>query len=213
MKKMKLKLLALAVSAFFAAGAQNPANQKSGAPVVNAQRGASAGTGISAQQNGDTTGAKSGNTTQQSVLNKAPAPEGSAGNSNAASSTPAIPQVTESMSGSPAILAADDGRKRDGTNSVQRASMNMAGSPVRNINLGEKNVNPNTEIKRGTRAAEKKNPSAQDQNHGTKTATAAGGANQSKKLTNTRRENQDASDQSNAAKKKKSKEKRAGKKG
>src|SRR5688500_642649 len=43
----------------------------------------------------------------------------------AASNTPAVEQTTTSGSGSPAVLSGEDGDGRDGTNNVQRASMNM----------------------------------------------------------------------------------------
>jgi hypothetical protein len=48
-----------------------------------------------------------------------------------ASNAPSVIQETSSQSGSPAMLA-EDKNGRDGTNNVQRATPNMAGSPVGN---------------------------------------------------------------------------------
>jgi hypothetical protein len=54
--------------------------------------------------------------------------------------TPAVIQRTTSESGSPAILSGDDGKKRDGTNNVQRATPNIAGAEeIGNANLSQKN--------------------------------------------------------------------------
>lgn len=58
----------------------------------------------------------------------------------AASNAPAVPQTTSSQSGSPAMLSSEDGKGRDGTNNVQRATMNMAGAPAENLHMG--NVQP-----------------------------------------------------------------------
>lgn len=62
-------------------------------------------------------------------------------------STPAVIQQTSSESGSPSVISQEDGKGRDGTGNVQRATPNMVGSPVpANWNLADKNVNPsNTE--------------------------------------------------------------------
>ncbi|MBT1700931.1 hypothetical protein KK083_28825 [Fulvivirgaceae bacterium PWU4] len=69
------------------------------------------------------------------------------------SNTPAVIQRTTSESGSPSVLSKDNGRGRDGTNSVQRATYNMAGAEVpANMNLsqknrGERNINTGTNTK------------------------------------------------------------------
>lgn len=56
------------------------------------------------------------------------------------STTTAVIQRTTSESGSPSVLSSDNGRERDGTNNVQRSTLNIAGSPVRgNLNLDRKN--------------------------------------------------------------------------
>jgi hypothetical protein len=216
MKRIKLIMLALGMFAFFVAGAQSQANQKQGTQPATTKAAPPAGAGNAVEQNSaDSVGGKTANTTSQGTQ----ATDANTGNSGAASSTPAVSQTTESMSGSPAILAADEGRKRDGTNSIQRATMNMAGSPVSNINVPKENVNPTTEIKQGTRAAENKNSSAQKKDERANAAASGRGTAQAKKLyNNTRNQNHDASDQSNASKKKapsgeKSKGKKAGRKG
>ncbi len=57
------------------------------------------------------------------------------------SNTPAVIQRTQSESGSPAILSKENGEGKDGTNTVQRSKVNMAGAEVpRNMNLSRKNV-------------------------------------------------------------------------
>src|SRR5688572_6976919 len=55
--------------------------------------------------------------------------------------TPAVIQRTSSESGSPAVLSGNNGKERDGTNNVQRATPNMAGAKEPgNMNLSKKNV-------------------------------------------------------------------------
>ena len=58
----------------------------------------------------------------------------------AEANVPAVSQTTTSSSGSPGVLAGENGNERDGTNNVQRATMNMVGSPVRNLNLSSANT-------------------------------------------------------------------------
>lgn len=81
-----------------------------------------------------------GNTDNSSAtssgINNATAENEKAASSNA----PVVLQRTTSESGSPSVLSKDNGRGRDGTNSVQRASYNMAGAEVpANMNLSQKN--------------------------------------------------------------------------
>src|SRR5690606_15142427 len=52
-----------------------------------------------------------------------------------ASSAAAVTTPTPSSSGSPAVLSRNDGEGRDGTNTVQRATHNMAGSPVNGVRI------------------------------------------------------------------------------
>ena len=55
--------------------------------------------------------------------------------------TPAVIQRTSSESGSPAVLSGNNGKERDGTNNVQRATPNMAGAKEPgNLNLSKKNT-------------------------------------------------------------------------
>jgi hypothetical protein len=55
--------------------------------------------------------------------------------------TPAVIQRTSSESGSPAVLSGNNGKDRDGTNNVQRATPNIAGAKEPgNMNLSKKNV-------------------------------------------------------------------------
>jgi hypothetical protein len=76
-------------------------------------------------------------------------PTGNAKDSGNTSNTPGLIERTSSPSGSPALLSSDKGSQRDGTNNVQRATMNMAGSPVSNLQLTKQQVDVNKEIRRG----------------------------------------------------------------
>lgn len=58
-----------------------------------------------------------------------------------ASNAPAVTHKTSSQSGSPAVLSDDKGEGRDGTNNVQRAEPNMAGSPVDGMRYSGREVN------------------------------------------------------------------------
>ena len=120
-----------------------------------------------------------------------------------ASNTPAVSQTTSSGSGSPAILSSKGGQGRDGTNNVQRASMNMAGSPANNIRLGKTNsVNADSEMRDRQIVEQDKETSARKQNQkrgSSPTGGATGEIND-----NTRRENNASSDQNLSAKEKSS---------
>jgi hypothetical protein len=57
--------------------------------------------------------------------------------------TPAVIQRTSSESGSPAVLSGNNGKERDGTNNVQRATPNIAGAKEPgNMNLSKKDGAP-----------------------------------------------------------------------
>lgn len=82
----------------------------------------------------------------------------------AASNVPPVPQTTTSQSGSPAVLSDDDGTGRDGTNNVQRASMNMAGAPASNLKLGDNSaVQENSEMNGRQALTRAKSKSSKDQ--------------------------------------------------
>jgi hypothetical protein len=72
--------------------------------------------------------------------------------------TPAVIQRTSSESGSPAVLSGNNGKERDGTNNVQRATPNIAGAKEPgNMNLSEKNTeskNQNTGVETKIRKEE-----------------------------------------------------------
>jgi len=103
------------------------------------------------QQNpADTTGASSMGTRQADTGNQNTNAnsDDTASTDARVSNTPAVPQTSTSQSGSPAVLSGEDGSERDGTNNVQRASMNMVGSPVDNLNLdANESVDPDAEMK------------------------------------------------------------------
>lgn len=112
------------------------------------------------------------------------------------SNAPPVAQSTSSQSGSPAVLSGQKGKERDGTNSVQRASMNMAGSPAANLNLGpEQTVDVDSELKDRQDYTQEKQISAENQNQNN---SGAGGADQINN--NSRRENNALSDQNLSAK-------------
>lgn len=80
----------------------------------------------------------------------------------AVNNAPAVEQMTSSQSGSPSVLSGDRGGDRDGTNNVQRASINMAGSPVRNLDIDdERTVDPDTEMQDRQEYTQEKQLSAQ----------------------------------------------------
>jgi hypothetical protein len=110
--------------------------------------------------------------------------------------TPAVTQSTESQSGSPAVPSENDGRKRDGTNSVQRASMNMVGSPANNIRLKQDRPSndPNNEMRDRQVYEQDKSRSARNEETSSGTTSSGGDANEINNKT--RRENNADSDQS-----------------
>jgi len=57
---------------------------------------------------------------------------------------------TTSGSGSPAVLSEGEGEERDGTNNVQRAKPNMAGSRVDGLKTGKRQVDQDREIRDAT---------------------------------------------------------------
>ncbi|MEO5602092.1 MAG: hypothetical protein ABIR06_14325 [Cyclobacteriaceae bacterium] len=128
MKVIKLVMLGVCMLTFFGIEAQNPARPDQAAGMENAKADSTTVTGADANQQ---------------VNNES----GAITTDPRASNTPAVAQTTSSQSGSPAILSAENGKLRDGTNNVQRASMNMAGSPVRNIRLRDRNIDTDVEIK------------------------------------------------------------------
>ena len=117
-----------------------------------------------------------------------------------ASNTPAVSQTSSSSSGSPAVLSKEDGKGRDGTNNVQRASMNMAGSPANNIRVtNNKDANPDSEMSDRQNYEQDKQRSAQNQTD-KDTNPAARESNEINN--NSRRENNAASDQNLSSKEK-----------
>lgn len=126
--------------------------------------------------------------------------DNNAGDSAQVSNEPPVPQTTSSQSGSPAVLAGERGRERDGTNTVQRASMNMAGSPAKNINLNDRRtVDVDSELEDRQDYSQEKQVSAQNQNGNSST----GNTGESNQINNdTRRENNARSDQNLSSKEK-----------
>lgn len=87
---------------------------------------------------------------------------GSATAGQAANVAPTDQESTSSQSGSPAVLSGERGSDRDGTNNVQRASMNMVGSPVKNLDIDdERPVDPDTEMRDRQEYTQEKQQSAQ----------------------------------------------------
>lgn len=108
--------------------------------------------GASATADGDTTGTSTASNTQT--------PTDNAGGQTSS----VISHETTDGSGSPAILSGNDGRDRDGTNNVQRASMNMVGSPTENLELNDdESVDPDTEMQDRQEYSQDKRKSEQSQ--------------------------------------------------
>jgi hypothetical protein len=107
------------------AGQGNKTTDLPASAESNRQGGNSNGSKELVQRNADQPNAQNKNTSDSSGNQSTP---------------PVVIQRTTSESGSPSILAGDNGRERDGTNNVQRSSINVAGSTMRgNLNLDEKN--------------------------------------------------------------------------
>jgi hypothetical protein len=163
MKSVKWIVGALCVFQFCLSGAQDQ-NKNAAAGQSNTQQAVS-GTKASVQPvGGDSTGATKGTNVQQAQK----AGNGSSatgaqtqGNSGQAGNAAGVIETTSSSSGSPAMLSDKNGKQRDGTNNVQRASMNMEGSPVGNLDVAEDNVNANTEVAKGQRQDKSRQAAAQ----------------------------------------------------
>lgn len=128
----------------------------------------------------------------------------------AASNTPAIHQTTSSQSGSPAMLSDDQGSGRDGTNNVQKASMNMAGSPVKNLDIDDRRtVDADTEMQDRQEYTQEKQLSAQDQaqgmNAGDSSATETSAENKNTNANSGTQGNDKVSDDAGKTKKTKKK--------
>jgi hypothetical protein len=90
------------------------------------------------------------------------------------SNAPSIIQETSSQSGSPAVLSEQNGTVRDGTNNVQRAEPNMAGSKS---TKGAQGVNEDEEIRKGSQS-QMNNPAGSNQ-EAVDASQNQGGANSS----------------------------------
>jgi hypothetical protein len=131
-----------------------------------------------------------------------------------ASSTPAGPQTTTSQGGSPAVLSGKKGSDRDGTNNVQRASMNMAGSPAAGLKLDQNNSGKvDAEARDRQQYSQDKARSAQNQDRADgSTVPGTAGSKPGQINNNNRKENNALSDQNLSAKEKKLKGKSEDKK-
>jgi hypothetical protein len=110
-----------------------------------------------------------------------------------ASSATGISTTTSSSSGSPAVLSRNDGDERDGTNTVQRAKPNMAGSPVDGVSIPDTPGDTEGELKDRQAYSRDKEQSA---------ATTERRMGSDQMNTNNRRENNEESDQNLSAKEK-----------
>jgi hypothetical protein len=195
MRKLKCILCIITVFFWFTADAQQQTQTK---PGVNANAGQQATPKSPADaQQADTTGTANvtqGAGTTQDTTN--------AVSDARASNTPAVQQFTSSGSGSPAVLSGDKGKDRDGTNNVQRASMNMAGSPAANLNLDDqKAVDVDSELRDRQDYAQEKQTSAQHQSEGNASQGSSGESSEINEKS--RRENNALSDQNVSSKDKK----------
>lgn len=179
-----LLLFALAVQA----QDQNkqPQNTKAGQQADGKQQAVKADT-TDAGNTSDNTGATGNNT----GTNQTTSGQSSGTSDPRASNTPAVPQTTTSQGGSPAVLSGEKGSERDGTNNVQRASMNMAGSPAEGLELDQRN-------------SENVDSEGQDrQQYSQDKARSAQNGDRGEINNNNRKENNALSDQNLSAKEKK----------
>jgi len=120
-----------------------------------------------------------------------------------ASNTPAVPQTTTSDSGSPAVLSGGNGSDRDGTNNVQRASMNMAGSTAAGLKLDEMS-SANADAEGADRQQYSQDKQTSARNADAASTPGNSGADDSGQINNnSRKENNALSDQNLSAKEKK----------
>jgi hypothetical protein len=84
-----------------------------------------------------------------------------------ASSAPVVIQETSSSSGSPAMSSGKEGSDRDGTNNVQRAKPNMAGSDIKGVHYG-KGKDSDREIREGSTRQQKQSGNTNQQGTGTR---------------------------------------------
>jgi hypothetical protein len=163
MKSVKWVVGALCVFQFFLTEAQDQ-NKNAAAGQTNTRKSTSGSKAGAQPTDGDSTKATNGKNLQpaQNAPNGATAagaqPQGNSGQANNAAG---VIETTSSTSGSPGMLSGKNGKQRDGTNNVQRASMNMEGSPVGNLHTVEGNVNTNTEIAKGQRLDKSRQAAAQ----------------------------------------------------
>lgn len=167
----------------------------------------------SANQNADTTRTTKAGTASE--VNTTTANKANEKETNArASNTPAVPETTTSQGGSPAVLSGEKGSDRDGTNNVQRASMNMAGSPAAGLKLDQNNSNQvDAEARDRQQYSQDKARSAKNQDRADgSTVSGTSGSEPGQVNNNNRRENNALSDQNLSAKEKKLKGKSEDKK-
>lgn len=160
--------------------------------------------GYSQQQDkaGDADSAKESPTQKAAPLTTADTPgakeaaaEANEPGSNGPTTAPAE-GPTASQSGSPAVLSGGDGKDQDGTNTVQKASMNMAGARVEDVNLDDRrSVDADTEMQDRQERSRDTEASARDQQGTRSTAGESSEINE-----DSRRENYDRSDQNLSSK-------------
>lgn len=165
----------------------------------SSQKGKSANAGQEVSQPGQATAAAPQQVTDTTAMTNSQAAGVSQDTSNTsgnnqAGNTPTVSQSTSSSSGSPAVLSKGKGNDRDGTNNVQRASMNMAGSPVGNLDLDAgQTVDVDSELRDRQDRSREKEASAQKSTGGETPDTGSIDEN-------TRRENNALSDQNLSSK-------------
>jgi hypothetical protein len=139
--------------------------------------------------------------TQNDPANQAVAGTAAGAPAPAQTSTPAVSQTTTSSSGSPAVLSGQKGSGRDGTNNVQRATMNMAGSPAHNLSLPQKTTDDvASESKDRQQYTQAKQASAERQRSSRAGSGNSGDGNSEQINNNNRKENNDLSDQNKSSK-------------
>ncbi|HEX8040451.1 MAG TPA: hypothetical protein VF490_14935 [Chryseosolibacter sp.] len=186
MEQVKWVAIFIAVLSFIAASAQDQEPAARPAQSTGQSTGSSPDSSATKniQQGSDMTGAGAENSADKAARS---------GNTTNAGG---LIQETSSGSGSPALLSGKNGTERDGTNNVQRAHMNMAGSPVDNLRLNDRQpADVNAEMDKGRQRV-----------------TAPATTRSSQINNNNRRENNALSDQNLSSKKNKTPISNGGKK-
>ena len=204
MKAIQYILFTVMVCLWFMASGQQQQSTNAGQQVNEPGQATSA----AQQQVTDTTGTANAGSANQTSATASDTTDSAI--DPRASNTPAVPQTTTSDSGSPAVLSGDKGADRDGTNNVQRATMNMVGSPADNLSLDDNTtVDANSEMQDRQNYTQEKEVSGQSQSQSRGDEPSSKSTEVNK---NSRKQNNALSDQNLTAKEKNKQDSKSNKK-